>query len=143
MCSSDPFSVTSTTRPRIWRYRYGLSGSWIERAMFGFRRRFLVFTRTRPALDPHAGAAVVDPHRRHLRPAVAADGRDVGERLLAQQITVALGHHRHRPLSFSTWSRILSVNRSSSSVRRRGRRPSSGAPTASGSRTAAPAPRPG
>src|SRR4030095_13038301 len=86
----------------------------------------LVLPPSRGRVEPDVGAVVVDPHRRHLRRAVAADGRDVGERLLAQQITVALGHHRHRRLSFSTWSRILSVNRSSSSVRRRGRRPSSG-----------------
>src|SRR3989304_1378456 len=45
MWASAPCSVTSTTRPRIARCRYGLSGSRIASATLGVRRMLRSFTR--------------------------------------------------------------------------------------------------
>src|SRR5512145_455773 len=45
-------------------------------------------------VEPNVDAVVVHPDRGHLRRAVAADGRDVSERLLAEEVTMALGNRR-------------------------------------------------
>src|SRR5215831_6776679 len=54
-------------------------------------------------IEQDVRAVVVDPHWRHLRRAVAADGRDVRERLLRQEITIGLWNrcHGHLPLALS------------------------------------------
>src|SRR3989442_9338536 len=74
-------------------------------------------------VEPDVRAVVVDPDGSHLRRAVAPDGRDMGERLFRQQITIALGNRRHGHLSWSRMSRqpivvVSSPARASAMVRR-------------------------
>src|SRR6267143_2389710 len=47
-------------------------------------------------VEAHVGAVVFHPDRRHLRRAVRADGGDVGECLLREEVAVLLGDRSHR-----------------------------------------------
>src|SRR6266496_5241275 len=63
MCASALFLVKDAAPPLIYTYRYGLSGSMMDRATVGVRRRFLSLTRPlavlmrtwRPSQSNHTG----------------------------------------------------------------------------------------